>query len=139
MDWEVTYLFPISFASKFFNLPLIIYENNMVLGRANRRLLNFSQKVLTSKKIINNFPAKYKSKTFEVGPILNKDVFNSLNFEKNSNEKKLSILVLGGSQGAKIFGAIIPSVIKMLKDSGYKIEINQQCLKRSKEFNSKFL
>ena len=30
--------FPISFTSKLFNLPLVIYENNMVLGRANRYL-----------------------------------------------------------------------------------------------------
>ena len=30
--------FPISFVSKFFNLPLVIYENNMVLVRANRYL-----------------------------------------------------------------------------------------------------
>ena len=30
--------FPISFASRFFNLPLIIYENNMILGRSNKYL-----------------------------------------------------------------------------------------------------
>ena len=74
--------FPISFASKFFKLPLVIYENNMVLGRANRKLLNFSKKILTSKMIINSFPAKYKNKIHQVGPILNKNVFNNLNLEK---------------------------------------------------------
>ena len=36
--------FPISFASKFFNLPLIVYENNMILGRANKYLASFSKK-----------------------------------------------------------------------------------------------
>ena len=30
--------FPMSFASKIFNLPLFIYENNLVLGRTNRYL-----------------------------------------------------------------------------------------------------
>ena len=55
--------FPISFVSKFFNLPLIIYENNMVLGRANRYLSLFSKKILVAKNISINFPEKYKNKT----------------------------------------------------------------------------
>ena len=36
--------FPISYASKFFNLPLIIYENNLILGRANKFLLKIAKK-----------------------------------------------------------------------------------------------
>ena len=54
--------FPISFASKLFNLPLVIYENNMVLGRANKYLSPISKKILVAKKIIKNFPEKYNSK-----------------------------------------------------------------------------
>ena len=41
--------FPISFASRFFNLPLVIYENNMVLGRTNKYLSSFSRKILLAK------------------------------------------------------------------------------------------
>ena len=120
--------FPICFVSRFFNLPLIIYENNMVLGRANRYLSSFSKKILVSKKITKNFPEKYKSKTYEVGSILNKDIMNSTLFKEINNEGKFSILILGGSQGAEIFGTVIPKVIKMIKDQGYEIEINQQCV-----------
>ena len=36
--------FPISFISKFFGIPLVIYENNMVLGRANKFLSFFLKK-----------------------------------------------------------------------------------------------
>ena len=42
------------------------------------------------------------------------------------------LAVLGGSQGAEVFGRIIPSTIKMLKDKGYIIEIIQQCTKEQK-------
>ena len=42
-------------------------------------------------------------------------------------KQKFSILVLGGSQGTEIFGTIIPKVVKMIKEAGYEIEINQQC------------
>ena len=120
--------FPISFASRFFNLPLIIYENNVILGRANKHLSSFSRKILLAKKITKSFPEKYKSKTYEVGSILNKNIINSSSVKKTIDKGKLSILVLGGSQGAEIFGTVIPAVVKKIKDEGYEIEINQQCI-----------
>lgn len=120
--------FPISFASRFLNLPLIIYENNMVLGRTNKYLSSFSKKIFLAKKITKNFPEKYISKTYEVGSILDKNIINCSSFRDNNDEGKFSILVLGGSQGAEIFGTIIPTVVKMIKDAGYEIEINQQCV-----------
>ena len=120
--------FPISFASRFFNLPLIIYENNMILGRANKYLSSFSKKILLAKTITKRFPEKYKSKTYEVGSILDKNIINSSFVKKTSDKGKLSILALGGSQGAEIFGTVIPVVVKKIKDEGYEIEINQQCI-----------
>ena len=124
--------FPISFASKFFNLPLIIYENNMILGRANRKLSSFSKKILLAKQITKSFPEKYKKKTYEVGPILDKNIINPSSFKKAYDREKFSILVLGGSQGAEIFGLIVPKVIKMINDKGYKIEVYQQCISNQK-------
>ena len=120
--------FPISFASRFFNLPLIIYENNMVLGRTNKYLSSFSKKILLAKKITKNFPEKYKSKTYEVGAVLSKNVISYSPFNENNDKRKFSILVLGGSQGAEIFGKVIPTVVKMIKKEGYEIEIKQQCI-----------
>ena len=123
--------FPISFTSKFFDLPLIIYESNMMLGRTNKCLSSFSKKILVSKKI-KNLPEKYKNKTYQVGSILDKNIINSSTYNKFNNEKVFSILILGGSQGAEIFGKVIPPVIKMFKDKGYIIQINQQCSKDQK-------
>ena len=37
--------FPISFSSRFLNIPLVIYENNLVIGRANKYLLSLSKKI----------------------------------------------------------------------------------------------
>jgi len=124
--------FPISFASKLFNLPLVIYENNIILGRANRYLSLFSKKILVAKKILANLPEKYKNKIYEVGSILDKDIINYSAYKKNYEQKKFSILVLGGSQGAEIFGEIVPSVIKIIKNQGYEIEVMQQCLPTQK-------
>jgi len=119
--------FPVSFASRFFNLPLVIYENNMVLGRTNKYLSSFAKKIFIAKEIVKDFPKEYIKKTYEVGSILNKDIINSV-FYKENNKGKFSILVLGGSQGAKIFATVIPTAVKMIKDAGYEAEVNQQCV-----------
>jgi len=128
--------FPVSFVSKFFNLPLIIYENNLVLGRANKYLLSFAKKIFLA-KIIKNFPEKYKNKICESGPILNKNISNYSNLKKN-NKENFSILILGGSQGAEIFGKVVPAVIKMIKDEGHIIEIYQQCISAQKNLISDY-
>ena len=120
--------FPISFSSKFYNIPLVIYENNLVLGRTNKNLLSLSKKILLGTKMPINFPEKYKSKVYQVGNILREEIINHSVVEKKNSNKAFSILVLGGSQGAEIFGTIIPTVIKMIKDAGYEIKINQQCI-----------
>ena len=43
--------FPISYVSKFFKIPLILYENNLVLGRANKYLLSSAKKILLAKTL----------------------------------------------------------------------------------------
>ena len=121
--------FPISFSSIFFKIPLIIYENNLTLGRTNKKLLSFSKKILLGLKAPFNLVDKHKNKACYVGNILSEEIINQTIVKKLDNNKTFSILILGGSQGAEVFGRIVPSAIKMLKDKGYSIEINQQCIK----------
>ena len=66
-----------------------------------------------------NFPTKYKHKVCEIGSILDKSIINNLTLKKNDADNSFSILVLGGSQGAEIFGKTIPPVIKMIVNKGY--------------------
>ena len=128
--------FPISFVSKFFNIPLVIYENNMIFGRANKYLAKLARKIFISREITDKSFQKYKNKIFEVGPILSKKIINYS--EKQKNKDIFSILVMGGSQGAKIFGKIVPDVIKSLNDEVEKIQIYQQCVKDQQEEISNF-
>ena len=125
--------FPTSFASKFLNIPLIIYEPNIVVGRANKYLLSSAKKILLAKDIKKNFSEKYKKKVDVVGSIIDKNILNHFKLEKKNKKENFSILVLGGSQGAQIFGEIVPSVINLIKQEGYSIQINQQCTKNQKD------
>jgi len=125
--------FPTSFASKFFNIPLVIYEPNIVVGRANKYLLSVAKKIFLGKDIKEKFPEKYKTKIDVVGTIIEKNIANYLNFKKKIKKENFSILVLGGSQGAEIFGKTVPTVLNMIKEQGYKIQINQQCIESQKD------
>ena len=55
--------FPVCVASYLLKIPIIIYENNLVLGRANRALLPLARKILVSTKntygIKKNMKIKY--------------------------------------------------------------------------------
>jgi len=126
--------FPISFVSKFLKIPLVIYENNLVLGRSNKSLIKISKKVLIGTAIPSNFPQKYKYKICEVGNILREEIANYSEIKKKNEDKVFTILVLGGSQGAEIFGKIIPDVLKKIKDKKHNIQIKQQCIGEQKEF-----
>ena len=83
------------------------------------------------------FISEYIHKFIEVGSILSKKITN-YDFQIKKNNENFSVLILGGSQGAEIFGKIIPRVIKMIKDKGYSIEIYQQCIRQQKDFLSSY-
>ena len=110
----------------------MIYEPNIVIGRANKYLLSFAKKIFLAKAIKISFPEKYKNKIYIVGSIIDKNIINHSNFIIKNNKENFSILVLGGSQGAEIFGEIVPSVMNMIKDKGHSIQINQQCIRSQK-------
>ena len=120
--------FPVSIASKILNIPLVIYEGNIILGKTNKYLLPLAKKLLVANEEISNYSKKYSNKIYNVGNILRNDVFEKFSTKKKKDGEKFSILVLGGSQGAKIFGDIVPETIKKIQDKGYDINIHQQCI-----------
>ena len=128
--------FPTMLASKLLMIPLVIYENNVILGRANKFLSYFSSQIFTAKDISKNLPKKIINKAHKVGSIINMGTVDQQTIKKNNDF--FSILVLGGSQGAEVFGNIIPQVIKKLEQNGYKIKIIQQCISSQLEIIKNF-
>ncbi len=121
--------FPICIAATFLKIKFFIYENNLIIGKANRYLLPFANKILVSFKELEGVPKKYKSKLFEVGNLIKKEIFNLP--QKNTNNRKIrtiKILVLGGSQAAKIFAEKLPLIFRNCTNQGMSLKIYQQCL-----------
>ena len=95
--------FPVCLAASILKIKFIIYENNLVIGKANKYLLPFANNIFVSYKELEGISSKYQNKIIEIGNIIKKDIINFSKIEdENVNLKKLNILILGGSQAAKI-------------------------------------
>ena len=121
--------FPICIAGFLLGIPIIIYENNLIIGRANKFLLPVVKKIMLSTKNTTGIKLKYKKKSFVCGYILNENIYNLNNPNKiPSLNKEISLLIMGGSQSAKIFGETLPLEIVKCFEKGVKFNIYQQCL-----------
>lgn len=123
--------FPVCVASYLLKIPIIIYENNLVLGRANRALLPLARKILVSTKNTHGINKKYEDKIFVAGYLLRKEIFElEKDHNKKENNEELSVLIMGGSQSAKIFGEKIPQIVVQCYKKNIKLKIYQQCLEK---------
>ena len=120
--------FPICFAAFILRIKFIIYENNLIIGKANKYLLPFAKKIFVSYKELEGISEKYQDKVVEVGNIVREEMINSnIPDHHTANFDSLNILVLGGSQSARIFADELPKIFRKLKDSQIKLKIFQQC------------
>jgi len=123
---------PLCLAAKILKIKIFLLEPNMIIGRANKLFLNFCEKIICYDTNIINFPKKFISKLVVLTPLLRKSYY-----EKNNNlklNKIFTIIVIGGSQGAKIFDELLhETFIKISKIKPIKI------IHQTKEKNINFL
>ena len=114
---------PLCLASKILNIKLFLFEPNMVLGRANKFFVNYCKKIFCYSSNLKNFSNKFKDKITVIPALLRKK-FYKINKTNNINED-INLLIIGGSQGAKIFDNLINNSIIALSKK-YKLKIYQQ-------------
>ena len=120
---------PLCIAASILRIRFVIYENNLIIGKANKLLLPFAKLILVSFSETEGIPEKYNNKMIKVGNIIKKDIINfTKKNNSNINLKKINLLVLGGSQAAKVFAEILPNIFKKCSDEGIILNIIQHCL-----------
>ncbi len=124
--------FAVCLSAYVLKIPILIYENNLIVGRANKLLLPLSKKILVSTENIEGIKKKYEHKIFFSGYLIRKEILDLKEKESKITEKELSILIMGGSQSAKVFAEQLPEVIKKCSDNGIRFNIYQQCLDNQK-------
>ena len=131
--------FPICIAAKILSIEFIVYENNLVIGKANKYLLPFAKKIFVSYKDLEGIHEKYKDKIFEIGNIIREEIIESEKKNiKQYNFDKINVLVLGGSQAAKVFAEKLPKIFEKIKNSEIPIKVYQQCQSEQNDQLSNF-
>ena len=127
---------PFLLISKILFKPIILHESNMIMGLANKLFYFFS------KKVIFGWGGKKKNeknkKIFYIRNPVRKKILNLRKKVKFKINKKINILIVGGSQGAAIFDKIIPESLNLLPFQTKKnIAVYHQCSKNNFEIVKK--
>ncbi len=115
------------FAGRISGVPTMIHEQNVLPGRANKLLAGRVDKIALAFDIMpGTLPPRLEGIATVLGNPLRKNILKLQN-KKRKEDGYFHILVVGGSQGARILSDIVPAAISLLA-SKYrkKIKINQQ-------------
>ena len=113
-------------AAKLLGIKVYICEQNARPGLANRLLSQLARKVFTAYPDV--FPQLAKKKIYMTGNPLREQVIDQskqLKPNKYNETQTLTILIMGGSQGAKIFNDQLPTLLADIQDK-HKIEVIHQ-------------
>ena len=109
---------------------LFLFEPNMVLGRLNKIFLGRCENIFCYSEEIKNYPIEYIKKKLVINPILRKDFYENSIFNETPLASSITILIIGGSQGAKIFEKILNNSIKEISKN-YNLFIYHQVSKKN--------
>ncbi|WP_039455910.1 undecaprenyldiphospho-muramoylpentapeptide beta-N-acetylglucosaminyltransferase [Candidatus Jidaibacter acanthamoebae] len=95
------------------NIPIIMYEPNAVLGRVNKWFLRYAKVLALFMPNTTKIAEKHKKKVEVVGDLVRDELLKQAEQERIKN-KKFTLLIFGGSQGAQVFSEVIPEAVKLL-------------------------
>ena len=119
---------PTIFAAALAKIPIVLHEQNALLGRANRRLASRARVIATSFETVAHVPAGVA--TALTGNPVRPAVLpvRDQPYRTPAADESLSIFVTGGSQGARVFSEIVPPAMALLPaELKTRIKIVQQC------------
>jgi UDP-N-acetylglucosamine--N-acetylmuramyl-(pentapeptide) pyrophosphoryl-undecaprenol N-acetylglucosamine transferase len=106
-------------AARLFGVPGIVHEANAVLGRANRFLSSRVSAIATSLPGVLDRDPALAGKTTTVGTPMRPAILaaSAVNFVTSEPTGPFRLLVVGGSQGARVMADIVPDAIERLEPS----------------------
>ncbi|MEM6616377.1 MAG: undecaprenyldiphospho-muramoylpentapeptide beta-N-acetylglucosaminyltransferase [Pseudomonadota bacterium] len=118
---------PPGFAAASLKLPLILHEQNAVIGRANRMLASRASKIATCFDSVSKLNAPTKV-TVTGNPVRPSVLDARTPYDVPTTEGPLKLLVFGGSQGARFFSDAMPDILAKLPENvRSRLVLTQQC------------
>ena len=122
--------FPTIRAASSLKIPTCLHEQNAVLGKVNRMMAKSVDAVaLSFEETQKTKWGKYNFVAVTGNPVRKEVVeIGDLYYPTLGNDRIFRILVIGGSQGAKIFSEVVPQAISTLpRASQRRLQVTQQC------------
>jgi UDP-N-acetylglucosamine--N-acetylmuramyl-(pentapeptide) pyrophosphoryl-undecaprenol N-acetylglucosamine transferase len=121
---------PTMLAACFGGYHTLVHEQNAVLGRANRLLAGRVERIASAFEHPARLPAGAAGKIVHTGmPV--RSAFAEIrgrSYPDIGTDGPIRLLVLGGSQGARVFGEVVPDAIGRLDERlRRRLLIGQQC------------
>lgn len=104
---------PVVLSASLLGIPVIIHEQNAVLGRVNRFMGRFARKIALGMPV-THYAGGESNKTVFVGNPVRQEVLEAQ--KKHSDSDKICLFVFGGSQGADLFARIVPKAVALLPE-----------------------
>ena len=102
--------------------PVILHDQNAVLGTANRGMARFATAVALSFEQVARVPAGVAT------VVTGNPVRPGFATPADRTDDRLKLLVLGGSLGARVFSDVVPAAVACLPDAlRDRLAITQQC------------
>lgn len=118
---------PAALAAALRRVPILVHEQNAVMGRANRLLGRLASRLALSFEGTEAVPAVAPDRVLVTGnPV--RPGFAPARATTGAGDGRLRLLVLGGSQGARVLSDVLPAAVALL-DRGLRVRlaIAQQC------------
>lgn len=121
--------FPPLLAARLRGIPTLLHEQNAVLGRANRMLAKRVSAIATSFERVKFLDATLAAKTTFTGNPVRSSVIEWSNrpYRSAGLAEPFTLLVFGGSQGARYFSdAVPPALVRLPADLRTRLRVVQQ-------------
>ena len=128
---------PVILASKILKLKIYLIEPNQILGRANRFFLNSCIKIFCYSEVIKNFPKNCNNKMIKIYPLVKENIYKIKSL--TNHQRKFTLLIVGGSQGANIFDKNLKNlIVNVSKKNQIKVihQTNEKNIKSLSNFYS---
>lgn len=117
---------PLLLAARMKRLPVLIHEQNAVLGRVNRLVANHADRIATSFPVTRFLPARIPATV--TGNPVRPAILAAADRPYEAPDGAISLLIMGGSQGARVLSDVVPAALAALpQEIKRRLNVQQQC------------
>lgn len=105
---------PPLFAGQVMGVPTLLHEQNAILGLANKLLAPLAKKIALSYATTTGLSPAAMAKSVYTGNPVRQAIADLASVPYPETNPKITLMVVGGSQGAKVFSDVVPLALAAL-------------------------